>query len=93
MESPDCMRYTLGGQKACLSVLCEYIYIVGGQPAAEAVETAPVVGQSPQTQSSNSQTAVMELYSVSGNNLYKVSYSTLPSEFNGQLPVAEGMIR
>jgi hypothetical protein len=83
-ESPDCLRYTLGGEKACA-----YIYTVGEQSAPDGSSTP--VGQSSNSQGSPK--AIMELYSVVGNNLYKISYSTLPNDFNGQLPVAEGMIR
>jgi hypothetical protein len=83
-ESPDCLRYTLGGQKACA-----YIYTLDAASAADGA-SAPA-GQS--SSSLGSSSAVMELFSVVGNNLYKISYTTIPSEFNGQLPVAEGMIR
>jgi hypothetical protein len=83
VETPDCTRYALGGEKACA-----YIYTVGEQSAADGTS-------SPAGQSSNqaSQKAIMEVFSVVGNNLYKISYSTQPNEFNGQLPVAEGMIK
>ena len=84
VESADCVRYTLGGQRACA-----YIYTVGEQSAPDGSSTA--VGQ--RSNSQGSPKAIMELYSVVGNSLYKISYSTLPNDFNGQLPVAEGMIR
>lgn len=84
-ESRDCSRYTLGGQKACA-----YIYTLDTPSVADGASTP--AGQS-SSNSQGSSSAVMELFSVIGNSLYKISYSTIPSEFNGQLPVAEGMIR
>jgi hypothetical protein len=86
VQSPDCVRYALGGQKACA-----YIYTVGEQSPTATDDSSSTTGQSSSNQ--GSQKAIMEVFSVVGNNLFKISYSTLPSEFNGQLPVAEWMIR
>jgi hypothetical protein len=86
VEAPDC-RFTLGEymrQKACA-----YIYSLDTPAVADGAATP--AGQSSTNQGSSS--AVMELFSVIGNSLYKVSYSTTPNVFNAQLPVAEGMIR
>jgi hypothetical protein len=80
VQSPDCIRYTLSGEKACA-----YIYTLSGGGHANRSST---IGQNGQSNS-----AVMQLYSVIGDSLYKFSFSTLPTEFNGQLPIAEGMIR
>jgi hypothetical protein len=79
VQSPDCVRYTLGGEKACA-----YIYTVGSGGQANRSST---IGQNGQSNS-----ALMQLYSVIGDSLYKFAYTTLPSEFISQLPIAEGMI-